>query len=262
VNVSAALKCVEILISFALIVDAIEFLSLQKYFTESQTSIWKWSELRLEHPWLLKLDFFLGENNFINLLWIRLLSAILFAIFPGFFLVLLLFISSLLISIRFRGSFNGGSDYMAQILLLSLIIAHAFPSARVQSGVLWYISLQVCTSYFIAGLVKLKQPSWRTGLALNGFISSPNYNPPSLIKNLFSQKLIALIVSWMVMIFEISFPLILIMHNNKIVLIWIGLSFLFHLGNVFLFGLNRFFLVWCATYPALYFVAKYFSNSP
>lgn len=253
------MKWVEVIISFAVIFQSFEFLSLKKHFSEK--GIWRWSEIKSENKLLNYFDFFLNEKNFVFLLWIRLLSACGFIFYFSFPLALILFLSSLLISLRFRGSFNGGSDYMSLIILSSLCIATLFPGMSVQKGVLWYISLQVCTSYFIAGMVKLKQGSWRSGKALSGFIESANYNPPELVKKLFSSKWIAFISSWLVMLFEISFPLILTQHNH-IVLAWPLLAFLFHLANVFIFGLNRFLIVWSAAYPALYFVANNFSNSP
>ena len=256
-----ALKVIEIMINCSIIVQSIEYLSLKKHFSEK--GIWRWSEIKQEHPVLPIFSFLLSENNFIYFLVARIVSALgLIFFFPhSFILILFLFFTSLLISLRFRGSFNGGSDYMALIILSALCIAAFFKTPRVQMGVLWYISLQVCTSYFIAGMVKIKQRKWRNAEALSKHMTSSNYNPPRWSQNIFSKKIWAMCAAWGVIVFEICFPIILTQHNPS-VLYWLLAGFLFHLTNVLFFGLNRFLIVWCATYPALYFITNNFSYSP
>ncbi len=259
-NSVSALTLVSKITSVALIIQTIEYLNLKDTFLE--TGIWKWSEIKKEHPLLPKLNFLLSDKNFTVLLWIRLLSAFLFFYFSSsFVLIFFLFMTALLISLRFRGSFNGGSDYMTLIILSSLCVANFLPKTIVQMGALYYIAFQVTTSYFLAGIVKAKQKEWRSGIALITFIESPNYNPPKFLKDILKIKKLSLLSSWAVMLFEICFPLIFI-QNSYGALIWIILAFLFHFINVILFGLNRFLVIWTATYPALYFVVNNFSNSP
>lgn len=255
-----SLQLISKIISIAIIIQTFEYLSLKNTFLE--TGIWKWSEIKKDHTLLSKLDLLLCDKNFISLLWSRLLFAFLFFYFSSsFILIFSLFISTLLISLRFRGSFNGGSDYMALIILSALCIAHFSPSSTVQKGALYYIAFQIATSYFLAGFVKLKQKNWRNGKALLAFIESPNYNPPTFFKKIIKIKKLGFLASWAVIFFEIFFPLIF-MQNKYGALIWISLALSFHFINVILFGLNRFFIIWAASYPALYFVVNNFSNSP
>lgn len=254
-TIDFALKSVQTLTALAVFFQTTEYLDLQKSFSEK--GIWRWSEIRTEFSFLPKgvqsfFDFLLKDRHFLVLLWTRLIFSLLFLFFPTFLLVFFLFVSSLLISQRFRGSFNGGSDYMSLILLSSLSLQSLLPYPFVTKGVLWYIALQSATSYFIAGLVKIKQRSWKTGEAMTQFIHSPNYNPPSFVKKVLAKKPLALTASWLVMGFELFFPLIFALSPGA-GLYWLGAGFLFHLNNTFLFGLNRFLIIWAATYPALYF---------
>ncbi|MDO9182744.1 MAG: hypothetical protein Q7U04_10060 [Bacteriovorax sp.] len=265
-NLLLAIRLVQIIISFAVLIQTIEYLLIKESFSES--GVWRWKEIQVELHFLPSwaqavFNFFLNEHNFPILLWIRLSCALLVIFFPAGSLFLFLFFSSLLIAQRFRGSFNGGSDYMSLIILMALSIQGLFPTLLITKGVLWYIALQSATSYFMAGLVKLKLNSWRTGSALGDFIQSPNYNPPIWIKWFAQHQTFNFSASWLIMIFEISFPLILI-QQHLVVSVWLLVAFAFHFLNVFVFGLNRFLIVWLASYPAIYFCAfeNIFSNSP
>ena len=261
-----ALKIIKIIISIAVFFQTLEYLILRDSFGEN--GIWRWSEIKTEFDFLPKpirlfFNFVLADQKFKTLLWLRLISSFIFMIYPNsFLLILFIFLTSLLISQRFRGSFNGGSDYMALIVLSALCVQAAAPTIAVTKGILWYIALQSATSYFMAGLVKIKLRSWRSAQALKDIIHSPNYSPPTILKKLLDIKLIAATSAWLVILFEITFPLIFTQHGQY-VLLWLAIAFLFHLLNVFIFGLNRFLIVWLATYPAIYFVLeKSFSNSP
>ena len=141
---------------------------------------------------------------------------------------------------------------MTIIILTSLCIVASFKdNFGVAFGCLWYISLQVCASYFIAGVVKLRRKNWRTGLALRGFLSSTIFEPQPILQAFTQRAHLLCLASWLIMLFEISFPLAL--SSPKICLIFIGMAFLFHLANCYIFGLNRFLFAWSAAYPALFY---------
>lgn len=81
-----------------------------------------------------------------------------------------LFVIALLLLLRWRGAFNGGSDFMTLVGLTGLLIAHAVGAwsgmeAGWRAG-LWYVALQSLTSYFVSGWVKFLRPEWRSGEAL------------------------------------------------------------------------------------------------
>lgn len=246
-------------LSLGIIVQTLEYLSLKEFVSEK--GIWRWSELRSEFAFLPTFDVFLAEKPFVILLWLRLITAVVTLFVFSFPVMLILLLTTLLIALRFRGSFNGGSDYMTTIVLFALCVGAFFGTEKVLKGVLMYIAFQSVLSYFLAGLVKIKQPLWRNAHALRAFIHSPNYSPPHFFKTMLENKVLALIAAWGVMIAELLFPLVLVLPKNMVLLAIAG-AFLFHLNNIVLFGLNRFLLAWLATYPAIYFVANSFSNSP
>lgn len=250
------LRLVQSIIAFAIFLQSIENLILRENFNEN--GVWRWSEsiqelLFLPRPILKIFDFFLNDKNFLYIILVRLIASFFLIFYPSLFFILLLFFSSFFIAQRFRGSFNGGSDYMTLIILSALSVQAIFKGPLVTKGVLWYIALQAATSYFNAGMMKLKLISWRSGKALTKFIQSPNYNPPLIIKKLLGQRLIAFLASWIIIVFEVTFPIILIQKNTNYALSWLFLGFIFHFLNVVIFGLNRFLMVWMATYPAIYF---------
>lgn len=245
------------LIGLALIFQSLEFIKIKESLSE--VGIWRWSELRSDYLFLptkilSALDWLMTPKRFIEMMTLRFYAAILVCLYPHFTVVLLfLFLTTFLITLRWRGSFNGGSDYLTLIILLCLCIGYAFPILA--KGALWYITLQVLGSYFLAGLYKIKQKKWRTGSAIYGFVSSPSYKAPSIIVNKSQDPTFALIVAWLVIIFELTFPLVL--THPYLTGLYLFAGILFHFGNFMTFGLNRFFWVWSASYPALYYCSKF-----
>jgi hypothetical protein len=171
---------------------------------------------------------------------------------PALFIAFL-FLSTWLIAIRFRGIFNGGSDSMTVLVALGLSIAQAFhdhPLALKASFA--FIAVHVTASYFLAGLSKLKNSEWRRGIALPIFFKTPRYDsPPQILRELLEKPKIAKHVSWMIMLFECSFPLA--WTGPNVCIFYIALALIFHIVNYYVFGLNRFFFAWMSAYPALFF---------
>lgn len=169
--------------------------------------------------------------------------------------MMLLAVTTLLVCIRFRGTFNGGSDAMTLLVLLGLSVATLFPARpRVVLGALGYIALQATLSYFVAGVIKLRQPSWRRGQALAGFFALPRYGVPAGARALSAQPLLASGAAWTILLFECAFPLALL--SPRVCAPLLGFALLFHLLNAALFGLNRFLFAWAAAYPSLYYVSQ------
>lgn len=153
------------------------------------------------------------------------------------------FVCHVITLIRFRGTFNGGSDAM----FLHLLIGFAISCLSGVTNGLGYIAAVLIYSYVSSGLKKLRRKSWRDGTALKNFLNSPHYEMTPTIQLLIRHSLIA---SWAVILFEVSFPLSLIWPHA-----YIAIGILFHLGNAYAFGLNRFFWTWICAYPALAYAA-------
>jgi hypothetical protein len=241
------------LMGIAVTLQSLEFIKMRESISEK--GIWRWSELRVEYVFLPKflvraLDWIMVEKRFMEMVTVRFYTGILALIYPHFLLIFIfLFLSTFLITLRWRGSFNGGSDYLTLIILLCLCVGFLHP--LLAKAALWYICLQVVSSYFIAGVYKIKTHKWRIGTAIFGFVTSPNYKTPKFVMEKSRDPQWAKFMAWSVIVFELTFPLVLA-HPN-LTIFYLAAGVLFHLANFVTFGLNRFFWVWCASYPAIYY---------
>lgn len=165
----------------------------------------------------------------------------------------LIFACSLATSIRFRGSYNGGSDAMLLVVMISLGLARSAPGSRVATAGLAYAAAQLVLSYFVAGIAKLADRAWRTGRALPILVGLPHYRAPAWAARLIARPAIAALATWSILGFECGFPLVFVRPSVCIGLVICGGGF--HLGNAIVFGLDRFLWTWLAAYPALLYWA-------
>lgn len=156
---------------------------------------------------------------------------------------------SLLILQRFQGPYNGGSDRMGLLALWCLTVSRLMPTPALQEVFFAYLGLQLLLSYVISGWVKVINPDWRAGLALQHVFQFSAYPVSEGLRRWADRPRLLMIMSWAVMGFELAFPLTLLSP----VALTVGLVIAggFHLANACLFGLNRFFWTWLAVYPAL-----------
>lgn len=170
----------------------------------------------------------------------------------GGVLLALLFIYFLSL-LYFSGPFNGGSDALSTVALICMTIAF-LSDGKVALAALWYLSLQVSLSYLKAGFHKVCDKEWRSGDALLSHLTNPLYTP-TLVHRIFARLPKAVfLLSWIVILFELTFPLIFLGGNFLVTYLACGL--LFHFFISYLMGLNRFLLTWPATYPVLIYCAQ------
>ena len=162
---------------------------------------------------------------------------------------LTLVILSLWILKRFQGPYNGGSDRMSLLILCCLTCSHWMPTIQWQEHIFGYLALQLVLSYFIAGAVKIVNPEWRTGRALQDVFLFSAYPVSGNLRSWADWPRLMFVMSWAVMLFELLFPLTLLTQTTLI--IGLIIAALFHLANACLFGLNRFFWIWLAAYPSI-----------
>ena len=199
-----------------------------------------------------------GEKVFFWLLVLRVGAIfILFGVGGSLPLILFLFASGLFILMRWRGAFNGGSDFMTMAVMTGCLIAYGIGALETmelgwKAGLI-FIAIQSATSYFISGGVKLLSPEWRNGRALPIFLDGGVYGPLS-VHSPFWFAAVAAPVSWGFILWECSIPLALLSLNNAFIFCAAGL--LFHTLVFWYFGLNRFVFAWLSSYPALCFIAS------
>ena len=151
--------------------------------------------------------------------------------------------------LRFQGAYNGGADKMALLCVTCLLCAHWAPSQQLADVALAYLAVQVVLSYFVSGWVKLRNPSWRAGRALADVFAISAYPVSQDLRGLAARQKLLVIGSWVVILFEVMFPIALL-HPVALVFA-LGLAAVFHLANAMLFGLNRFLWIWLSAFPAV-----------
>ncbi len=254
-----ALTWVERILAVAVVLQSVELIQMRKE-AYSSDGVWSWSVLRAEYlgyprPLLKAFDWLMDESGFTSILIARIILALSLFWFPHFVTALLLLLATTLVCVRWRGSFNGGSDYMTMVILTGVCVARAGnePRKLIEAG-LAYIAIQLCLSYFIAGVVKLKVQDWRSGSALVRLMEAGAYGIPRSAREFASKPGVAFTAAWGVMFFEILFPLSLL--GSGFAAIFLGAGIFFHLVNYYFLGLNRFVFAWTAAYPALLFLSQ------
>lgn len=259
-NLGDALALTRTLTMFALTLQLIEILRLRKLL--APLAPWAWQRARYDFKDAQLLgaffDFIFAQRTFTVILIAQfaLVLAVFFDIHHSAIALTTIFLISLLISIRFRGTFNGGSDSMTLILLMALMLTAYFPGRTgIIKVALIYITIQSGLSYFIAGFVKIKTAGWRSGRTLSNYLTSSAYDVPEWVKKSMNSPNIAFIAAWVTMLFELSF--VLMFSAPRIAPLWLACGMVFHLANFVTLGLNRFFWIWVATYPAIFWCATH-----
>ena len=255
-----AVRGVEILAGLSLCLQTVEFLFLRDALGEK--GVWAYAVQRddLAHSshGLRTLFAFLSREPVYALhLVLRLLAALYLMVFgASAALMVFLFLSTVQLLIRWRGAFNGGSDFMTLVVITGLLIGSlgtiaGYVDFAWRAGLI-YIAIHSASSYFISGSVKLLNPEWRSGEALGLFLDSGIYGPLKS-DSLFWKRPVAILCSWAFILWEIAVPLAFVDPLAMVAYCVTGL--VFHFLVFWYFGLNRFFFAWLATHPALIFLA-------
>lgn len=256
-ELSLAVRAFEILLGWSLVLQSLEYLHIQRQDHLSDWALQR-NEIPLRPRWVLAvLDRVFQPRAYTALIGLRLALAIgLMSGGLGLAGAMLLFAIALLLLLRWRGAFNGGSDFMTLVGLTGLLIAHVLGAltdpATGWRGGLWYICLQTLSSYFVSGWIKLLRPEWRSGRAMTVFLDTGIYGPlaPSSI---YRSPRLAQLCSWAFTLWEGFFPLALI--DVRLAVAFCAVAIGFHFLVFWFFGLNRFVWAWLASYPAVLYCA-------
>jgi hypothetical protein len=250
-----ALRCFECLLATSLLIQTLEFLRIRS--VQQTDGLWSWDIQRgdVAHasPIVRKaFDWLFSERIHKAHLLLRLATAA--SLYMGSTIVsaTLLFFSTIAILIRWRGAFNGGSDFMTIIALTGLMIAHwgqliVTPVLALQAG-LGYVCLQTMTSYFISGAIKVFSKEWRNGTALPYFLDGGIYGPLAA-DSVFRKRIVATGCSWGFIVWECSVPVVFL--GPRVAVVYCAIALVFHLLVFAFFGLNRFVWAWVVSFPAV-----------
>jgi hypothetical protein len=252
-----ALRLIQCLLGWSILLQTLEYFKIRHSFDNQ--SVWGWSLLRKEMPSLPRvvlgfLDFFFDPKRGLNaLLVLRLVASLsLMSAWGGGLFIPCLFVLQVLLLFRFRGAFNGGSDFMTLVVLSGLVIHLVLASSpwfvyAAPAG-LGYIGIQLLSSYFVSGWVKLRRAEWRGGQAMIIFLDAGVYGPLSE-NSVFRRPKVAMLCSWSFIIWEGLSPISLL--GLDVALAYASIACVFHFLVFWFFGLNRFFWAWLAALPSL-----------
>jgi hypothetical protein len=253
-----AIRTIELLFAWSMCIQTLEYWRMRP--ATRGEGLWIWSIQRQDIPnaWMRQvLDALFTDNMFSTLLVLRFVALASLAI-QGNHIVNIgfLFLSNLAILIRWRGAFNGGSDFMTLVVLTGLLIAqivslHSGPELGWRAG-FWYITIQSITSYFMSGSVKLLRSEWRNGSAMITFLNAAIHGPLPT-GHWLRKAWLAALGSWAFILWECLAPLALL--DARLALLFCIIAALFHFLVFWFFGLNRFFWAWLATFPAIVWCA-------
>jgi hypothetical protein len=147
-----------------------------------------------------------------------------------------------------------GADLVLNLLLVLGVSLPVFPVIRWKGledyqqllsafGVL-LIKVQIGLIYFLSGYDKLLTDSWRNGEAIFSVLNLDFFSNPNLLLEL--TKGAALVTAWLVILFEISFPIFI--WFNKVRKYWLITGIVFHLAIIIFMGLLDFGLVMIISY--------------
>ncbi|WP_343522558.1 hypothetical protein [Pedobacter sp.] len=257
-----AIRLINILVLITVCINSSEIIFSYKNYTNND--IFDWEVLKYE-----SLKRFDGKRaSFLNFLYrfpnyifavgiLLVLSLISIAILFRHDLPIWLNASLLLLilMIHYRTGFGmDGADQLTGIILFALLLGRLGNTPLTYQACIWFIALQSVLSYFTAGYFKLISPVWQNGSALSGVMNSVGYGHKDFSVFLIKRKWASLILSWMLIVFEVSFPLSLFFGKSGAIIFIIG-GIIFHFLNAMIMGLNNFFWAFVATYPAIIFAA-------
>jgi hypothetical protein len=258
VSTPVAILSLELLFAWSVGIQTVEYWRMRAAMQGD--GLWVWSIQRRDIPnaWLRQLlDALFEPRIFSALLGLRSIALISLALHGSNLLnISFLFASNLAVLIRWRGAFNGGSDFMTLVVLTGLLLVHivspiAGPEMGWRAG-FWYITIQSISSYFLSGSVKLLKREWRNGSAMTIFLNAAIHGPLSA-GHWLRKPWLASLGSWAFITWECLAPLALL--DARLAMIFCLIAAFFHFLVFWFFGLNRFFWAWTATFPALIWCA-------
>lgn len=256
IELPQAIRAFEILLGFSLLVQSAEYLKLHAI---DRVSDWRIQRAEVPHARVRQvLDFCYQPIPYHGMLGLRACLALgLLLGLAGPASAVMLFAMALLLLLRWRGAFNGGSDFMTLVGLTGLLLAHVLaPLTHPDTAwhlALWYVAVHSLSSYFVSGWVKLMRPEWRSGRALTVFLDNGVYGPLPA-HSIYRWPRLALLCSWGFTLWEGLFPLALL--DVRLAALFCASAIAFHFLVFWFFGLNRFFWAWLSTFPAILYCAS------
>ncbi|MGW2597948.1 hypothetical protein [Streptomyces klenkii] len=164
-----------------------------------------------------------------------------------------LLLAAALLSLHRGGYGTDGADQMSALAVLCAAVTLSV-GGTIGRLFLLFLACQLLLSYLIAGAAKLVSPVWRDGSCLAQILSTHSYRSPRLASLLRSRPRMGLLLSWGVMVLEVTFWCAVFLPSGPM---WAFLAagVALHLGIALTMGLHTFVFAFLSAYPALVFTA-------
>jgi hypothetical protein len=153
-------------------------------------------------------------------------------------------------------STNTGGDLLLNILLFYLIfISDSRKLKNVELEKLKNVfdfffsklcKVQISIVYFISALYKVISPEWLDGSALERILFVNEYSLPEISKIVSNYSLLFKLLTWLILAYQILFPMVLIKNNKTNYILIIGVTL--HLAIALVMGLFNFSLIMIISY--------------
>lgn len=258
----AVLRLAEIIAAIGVFISTAEYLATWRDLRRGQISDWRVLRSRpatySDRSFQPLLDRLLDLPGYVVVLAVRLLaiSTLFLPLDARAEVVALVVIVATTLLITYRNSFGqDGSDQMSSIVFVSILVARlGARDPRVGALAIWFIAVQSCASYCIAGLAKVAGRKWQNGEALFLIFNTQSYGMRSVAAFLLRHRALAKALTWSVVLIECAFPLALL-AGPKVCLVFLAWGVAFHAANAIIMGLNSFFWAFLATYPCIFYCA-------
>jgi hypothetical protein len=153
-----------------------------------------------------------------------------------------------------------GSDQMSLIIFVAVGVHQIFPEdAQIAQASLWFIAIQGCLSYCVAGTAKLTSPVRRSGEAVRRIFGTRTYGTRRSAAAVRGRDGACAALAWLVIPFDCTFPIALAFGKTGSA-VYAAIGIAFHISNAVIMGHNTFIWAFVATYPAILFCAMSLSQ--
>jgi len=249
-----------ILLGVGQVVTTLEYLWMRSELGDG--GVYAWSVLRLarprRHPTIEKLrDALFGQAGTVALLGLRLLLAVTLVLFASVaWLATIAVVALAALLLAFNVRLPWGMEAADDVAVHATLGLAAYALARLfdaPSLGLYYVAAYAGLVYVTSGVTKLRDADWRSGVALGWVVNLQVFGAPWAVEFLAPRPRLRQVLSWSVMLAEVSAPLAVLLPAPGIALVLVaGLAF--HATTAICMGLNTFVWAFLATYPAVLLV--------
>jgi hypothetical protein len=257
-----ALHFVEFIVAVGATVTSLEILKIRSALRDA--GLLSWRVQRLSHPLFVALtnnigfDFLLRYPNFLVLVGVRLIGAVLLAVLAitnhsTLIPVFLVTFSTLTMTLRSPQG-NDGSDQMASIVLVAATAAELIGTQFSKSAALTFIAGQAILAYGTSGFLKLKPAGWHDGTFVIDILRTSSFGNQGLLKWVEGKTFLAKLLGWGVVYGDCGLALAFLLPPPLCLLV-LSFGVLLHVGIARMLGLNTFLWSFVATYPAIFWLS-------